>query len=93
MILVARYILRSPLCAAVASGVSWRKRFLSQKYLKQPNFKYLRGRNTWFYITEIFENQKRLLGAVDIDIAVGRGGEGGAQLLGRGQRGRAQQAV
>jgi len=74
-------------------GVVGEKGFISQKYLKQQNFKYLWDRNTWFYITEIFENQKRLLGAVDIDIAVGRGGEGGAQLLGRGQRGRAQQAV
>jgi len=35
-----------------------------------------------------------LLRAVDIDVAVGRGGEGGgAQLLRRGQRGRPQHAV
>ena len=35
------------------------KKVLSQKYLKQPSFKYLCGGNTRFYITEIFENHKR----------------------------------
>ena len=91
--------LRSPLCVAIAGGVSWRKKvfyhrniwnnlvsnifaveihgFISQKYLKIIN-----GPRPWV-----------LLRAVDVDVAVGGGGEGGAQLLCRRQLGRAQHAV
>lgn len=51
--------------------------FISQKYLKIIN-----GPRPWV-----------LLRAVDVDVAVGGGGEGGAQLLCRRQLGRAQHAV